>query len=253
MNTFTSKLDRLEAKLQTLIEGRLSRLSPLQGKHEDLSHQLVSSMRAGTVSSNDGVPLAPDRFTLLVHPSQENFLGKDPEMLTTMGELIQSAGLAAGLHFRQRPMVKVASNKDMPIDRIDIVVRISEKSPGQTANISIVDHNKKDTIPKNAFFVVNGVDVFPLDKMVINIGRRKGNHLKIEDSRVSRQHAQVRAINGSFQIFDLDSTGGTFINQKRIKQGNLHPGDVVSLAGVYLIYGQEEATDLVNTKKLTAT
>jgi pSer/pThr/pTyr-binding forkhead associated (FHA) protein len=40
-------------------------------------------------------------------------------------------------------------------------------------------------------------------------------------------------------IFDLNSTGGTFVNGKRVTQSMLYPGDVISLAGVPLIYGQE--------------
>jgi pSer/pThr/pTyr-binding forkhead associated (FHA) protein len=40
-------------------------------------------------------------------------------------------------------------------------------------------------------------------------------------------------------IFDLDSTGGTFVNRVQVNQSTLFPGDVISLAGVELIYGQD--------------
>jgi pSer/pThr/pTyr-binding forkhead associated (FHA) protein len=40
-------------------------------------------------------------------------------------------------------------------------------------------------------------------------------------------------------IFDTNSTGGTFINGRRIGQSVLYPGDVISLAGVIFIYSQE--------------
>jgi pSer/pThr/pTyr-binding forkhead associated (FHA) protein len=75
---------------------------------------------------------------------------------------------------------------------------------------------------------------------VINIGRRPDNQLVINDSRVSRIHAQLRAINGLYIIFDLDTTGGTFVNGQKINQCTLYPGDVISLAGVPLIFGQDE-------------
>jgi pSer/pThr/pTyr-binding forkhead associated (FHA) protein len=76
---------------------------------------------------------------------------------------------------------------------------------------------------------------------VINIGRRPDNQLVVDDPRVSRVHSQLRAIKGRFVIFDLDSTGGTYVNSQRINQYTLYPGDVISLAGYPLVYGQDSA------------
>jgi pSer/pThr/pTyr-binding forkhead associated (FHA) protein len=84
---------------------------------------------------------------------------------------------------------------------------------------------------------------------VINIGRRVDNDLVIDDERISRVHAQLRAIKGRYVLFDLDSRGGTFVNDQRIHQSVLYPGDVISLAGVPLVFGQEE-TRLGQTQKL---
>lgn len=95
------------------------------------------------------------------------------------------------------------------------------------------------TIPEDAFVIVDGVKVIPLTKPVINIGRRVENNIVIDDPRVSRTHAQMRAINGRYVLFDLNSTGGSYINGQRITQSIVYPGDVISLAGVNLIYGQK--------------
>lgn len=92
--------------------------------------------------------------------------------------------------------------------------------------------------PENAFLIVDGVKVIPLALPVVNIGRRLDNELVIDDPRVSRIHAQLRAIKGHYVVFDLNSTGGTFVNGQRTTQCVLYPGDVVSLAGVPLLFGQ---------------
>jgi pSer/pThr/pTyr-binding forkhead associated (FHA) protein len=94
-------------------------------------------------------------------------------------------------------------------------------------------------VPDNAFLIVEGVKVFPLNEPVANIGRRLDNQLVIDDPRVSRNHAQLRSIKGRFVLFDLNSTGGTFVNGQRTSQTVLYPGDVISLAGVALIFGQD--------------
>src|SRR5688572_17042207 len=93
------------------------------------------------------------------------------------------------------------------------------------------------TVPEEAFLVIDGVKVFPLTESVVTIGRRLGNTLVIDDSRVSRLHAQLRAINSRYVLFDLESSGGTFLNGRKINQAVVYPGDVISLAGVDLIYG----------------
>jgi hypothetical protein len=94
-------------------------------------------------------------------------------------------------------------------------------------------------VPPAAFLVVDGVRIFPLEQPVVCIGRAPENDLVITDMRVSLQHAQLRAVGGRFVIFDLDSTGGTSLNGLSVLQHPLTPGDVISLAGIPLVYGQE--------------
>jgi len=109
-------------------------------------------------------------------------------------------------------------------------------------------------IPEDAFVIVDGVKVIPLTLSIVHIGRRLDNNLVLDDSRVSRNHAELRAINGRYVIFDLNSTGGTFVNGVKITQSILYPGDVISLAGVNLVYGQKNPParpDLKETSPFT--
>lgn len=251
MSTFTGRLDQLEAQLQAFIEGKVARLSPLRGDQVNLARRLVSSMRAGAISSGDGILLAPDRFTVLAHPAQAETLGEDLKLLTELADLLQAIAKEANLHFAQPPMVSITSNEDVALNRIEIIARFSEESLGKTTDLLGPAENDQQIIPPNAFLIVNGTEILSLDQPVINIGRRSNNHLVIDDPRVSRQHAQIRASRGRYEIFDLDSTGGTFVNKQRITKSLLRPGDVISIAGIPLIYGQETAGSMGKTKKYT--
>ena len=102
-------------------------------------------------------------------------------------------------------------------------------------------------IPQNAILIIEGVIVHSLKEPVINIGRKLENEITIDDPRISRHHAQLRAINGHFVLFDLNSTGGTFVNGQRANQTVLYAGDVISLAGVALIFGQDNPPHSVDT------
>jgi hypothetical protein len=248
MSTFTDRLDVLEARLQIFIEGRLARLSPLGGGEYDLAHRLVSAMRAGAISTGDGILLAPDRFTVLVHPSRVETCCADPETLAELGNLLQEIGKNARLHFLRPPVVTVAPNEDVSFRRVDVITRFSDGMLTKTRDLEDFPDDETSSIPPNAFLIVNGIRIFPLDQAVINIGRRSINDLVIDDPRVSRQHAQIRASRGRFEIFDLDSTGGVFVNQQRVERQVLYAGDVISLAGFPLIYGQE--TSLEKTREM---
>ena len=66
----------------------------------------------------------------------------------------------------------------------------------------------------------------------IRIGRSEECDWHIDDINVSRTHAEiVQNATGGFEIVDLKSTNGTFLNGIRIKREILKTGDVVSVAG----------------------
>lgn len=94
------------------------------------------------------------------------------------------------------------------------------------------------TMPNSAYLIVNS-EVFPLTKPILNIGRKLDNHIVIHDPRVSRNHAQIRLMEGQFVILDLNSTGGTLVNDQTITKSVLYSGDSISLAGVMVKFVQD--------------
>jgi predicted component of type VI protein secretion system len=65
----------------------------------------------------------------------------------------------------------------------------------------------------------------------ITIGRAPLNDLVINDSRISRYHAQIRLMPGGAVIEDIGSTNGTFINGIPIHESHLlSDGELIGLA-----------------------
>ena len=94
-------------------------------------------------------------------------------------------------------------------------------------------------IPPDAYLVMEGVKAIPLDKAQVSIGRSHDNSVVLDDPRVSRHHMEVRVIRGHFVLFDLNSSGGTYVNGQKTSQGILYPGDMISLAGVNMVFMQD--------------
>lgn len=66
-----------------------------------------------------------------------------------------------------------------------------------------------------------------LDRERSTIGAGAGCEVVLDDPAVSERHASVRYEDGVFQVTDLDSTNGTFVNDERVQKGSLADGDRV--------------------------
>lgn len=74
------------------------------------------------------------------------------------------------------------------------------------------------------------------------LGRLPDNDLCFENDSVSGHHAEIYHLpDGSFQICDLGSTNGTWVNGRRIQNQILNNGDIVELGEVRLHFRNEGA------------
>ncbi len=245
-------LQELEARLQALIEVQLISVLPGQKAEDLIVQKLTAAMLSNAITSEDGTRLAPNVYTLQVNADSLP-RWQEPRLLALLMEVLQTAGREENLRFSIPPTITIAGDEHLEAGTFNLIASHKVQPMEETKDMkSDTENEPKDseTIPENAFLIVEGVKIFPLNQAVINVGRRLDNSLVIDDPRVSRNHAQLRAINGRFVIFDLNSTGGLFVNGQRTSQSVLYPGDVISLAGVSLIFGQDNPPprpDLANT------
>jgi len=176
----------------------------------------------------------------VAHPNLIEEWKNDLAIINNLKKAIKDVASEADLAFSETLSFSLATDPELGTEEIKILV---SQRVDQIADTKGMNTQKKEDdtgkVPLNAFLIIHGTKVFPLAQSVINIGRRMENTLTIDDPRVSRDHAQLRAVDGHYVIFDLNSTGGTYVNSQRSHQSVLYPGDVISLAGVPLIYGQD--------------
>jgi pSer/pThr/pTyr-binding forkhead associated (FHA) protein len=73
---------------------------------------------------------------------------------------------------------------------------------------------------------------FPLNAEKTVVGRKNNCDIRIPLTEVSRQHAEFRLRGADLHLKDLGSANGTFVNNKRIKETKLAPGDRVIIGPV---------------------
>lgn len=92
-----------------------------------------------------------------------------------------------------------------------------------------------------SLFVIKGHDQgkrFLLDDDVLGMGRDLSNRIQLHDTEVSRRHAELHIddLGTNYQIVDLDSSNGTFVNSERVVRHHLRSGDRVHVGGTLMIY-----------------
>ncbi len=246
-------LDYIESQLRSLFEEALIWVLPGEQAHVNLIDELLNIIDQNLNETPEGSLIAPDKFTIAVRPEEISNWQTHQELLDDIAAEMKRLSEANAFHFISPPSITVASLPVDVEDEIDISGTFSEVEPTLPDTAAMEQHQddlSPSVIPRNAFLVVGGKTNFPLITAVINIGRHSDNDLVLADDYVSRHHAQIRAINSRYVVFDVGSTGGIFINGKQITQATLHPGDVLRMGTINLIYIQdttsENPTSVVN-------
>jgi pSer/pThr/pTyr-binding forkhead associated (FHA) protein len=109
-----------------------------------------------------------------------------------------------------------------------------------------------------------GRRIVPITKEAFAIGRRETSDLRLAGSEVSRDHAEIVAVENGFVVRDKQSRYGTYVNDERITERALLHGDRIRLgrsAGAELAFlladtgpMQDKATvtDIGDLRQLTA-
>ncbi|MDB5077678.1 MAG: domain containing protein [Chloroflexi bacterium] len=98
----------------------------------------------------------------------------------------------------------------------------------------------RPSVSGRARIEMQGASCF-IDRDVANLGRGLDNDVVVEDPRVSRHHARLQRGPRGWEIADLASTNGTFVNGTQIRQRQVNNGDTISLGGLEMKFHVDAA------------
>jgi FHA domain len=75
------------------------------------------------------------------------------------------------------------------------------------------------------------------------IGRKAGSDIVLNDASVSGEHAIIKTVGLRSTINDLESTNGTFIENKRVMQHELRHGETIMIGAHTLLYRDDANLD----------
>jgi hypothetical protein len=228
-------LSRLEARMEALVEGTFARLLAGHVHPRDVAIQLA---RALEDSAAGGRPAT--RYAVQLHPSDaQALLRAHPRLPETLAAELLTLAREAQLTLPSRPEVRLVPDPDQPARQV-VVSAEADGLGASTQTMTATPPSHPAANMPRAFLIVNGERTVVLAELVLTLGRRLDSDLVVDDPRVSRTHAQLRLRFGRYVVYDLGSSGGTFVNGQRVAECVLRPGDVISLNGVPIIYGESE-------------
>ena len=242
-------------RLQDLLRDGLAR--PLQALSGEppiwvvVAEQLTREIDASSKRDPSGRVFAPDQFTLSFHTIDARTLaGNTPNVQEAIARAIQEAVRGAGFSLARFPHVTLSAD---PTLRIGEARAIAWHSRDPLSSSAGGQEQEEPLIPPavGAFLIVDGKRHFRLDHPVITIGRKLDNHLVLPDPHVSRRHAEIRLQGGRYMLRDLNSTAGTRVNGQLSMEHLLQPGDVITISGISLIYGEDPTGPPGSTQRYT--
>ncbi len=78
----------------------------------------------------------------------------------------------------------------------------------------------------------------PLDGEVTTIGSVAGATVVLADPAVSRKHAAIRKVDGSYELADLGSTNGVYVNGHKVPKKTLEIGDIIRVGNTEAVFKQ---------------
>lgn len=237
MMDYFDKLSRFERFTRKIIEGSFDKVlggSPLAN---EIANEIVLAM--DNYSSNKFIP---NHFEIYLDDSDySKLLAELPRPEEQFCKFVEQAAEETGTVLSGEAEVQISISALESKSKVRVICGPNLENEEITQAFQARGDQKAIERIKStdAFLIVNGKRHVPLEETVLHIGRQLDNDLVIDDSTVSRRHAQIRWRFGRFVIHDVGSKAGTFVNGKPISESVLQSGDIVTLGKVSLIYGED--------------
>jgi hypothetical protein len=248
------RIARFEEIVQHLVEGTFARLFAGRLRPVEVANALARALEDDAVSRPGSLPRAPNHYWVALHPEDHQALLEqqpDADLARDLARYLVDLANELGYALPDSPVVNLEPDPDVPLHQLRVRARwvplqeVSTDEGGTTRQMSVSAYRTRDPSQASStrpFLIIEGQRHVTLVNSTVSLGRSFRNDIILDDARVSRRHAQLRRRYGRYIVYDLGSTGGTMVNGYPVQECMLEAGDVISLAGVEIIYGEDTTT-----------
>ena len=215
-------LQSFERGLERMVDGVFTRAFKGNVRPIELGRRLLREMDDNRSVDVKGRRIVPNAFAITL--SAEDHAAFESIEDAMVGELTEAAREYArdeGYHFMGPVSVVLRVDNDLKAGRFGISSQMKEPARGES----------------KAALVLPSGERLPLADKVVSFGRHPECTVVVNDSNVSRRHAEIRPTGRGYSLTDLGSTNGTKVNGIGINgERALSDGDIISLGTTHIRY-----------------
>ncbi len=207
--------------MERTVEGVFSRAFRSKIKPIELGRRLVREMDDRRTLDVKGRALVPNMYSFALSPGDyEAFIDIREPLIRELVEAAHQHASDERYGFMGPVTIELKAEPSLTLGRFNCVSRILDASD----------------IPVNAVLVAPDGQRINIGSAPTLIGRLLDCAIPIDDTNVSRRHAEIRLVEGRHQITDLHSTNGTMVNGVPVSSEALTFGDLITIGAVTLRY-----------------
>jgi hypothetical protein len=213
-------LQSIERRLERMVDGVFTRRTRGSIRPIELGRRLVREMDDNRSVDVKGRRIVPNDFTIALSAGDlESFGDIETTLTTELGEAAKEYAREEGYNFMGPVVVRLSADDHLKNGRFNVISQLKQ-GVGGSAMASIV-------LPSGQRISLN--------QGTVSVGRLPECTISVNDSNISRQHAEMRQGGGGYVVVDLNSTNGTLVNGIRINgEHRLSDGDIISFGSTHV-------------------
>jgi hypothetical protein len=201
-------LKDVENRLERIFEKTFSRPFKSALQPIEIGTRIVREVDLTRRLSSQG-PLSPNQILVWLGPADAaRFEGFQKALVTELEETVRQHAINEGYSFIGPVKVEIFIDDDLKVGSVEVK---TEFLGGESQPRLILSDGR----------------AFNVGDQPLVIGRSPDIDVVINDTNVSRRHAEVWRTSGGVAVRDLRSTNGTFVNGHRIDAVSLSPRDII--------------------------
>ena len=212
-------LKGFERRLERLVEGVFARAFKSSLRPVELGRRLIREMDDQRTVNVGGNVAAPNHFTITLGPEDHaQFAEIEETLLRALADEARTHARDEGYVFMGPVEVLLKRDDDLGVGSFGLSARFKEGVGGSTGGALVLPDGRRIALAAEPVVLGRGTDA----------------GVRLNDTSVSRRHAEVRQQGDGWVIVDLGSTNGTRVNGSPVTERRLQDGDAITVGDAAL-------------------